>query len=59
VIVPDAIRELWLQQFPKSRVALETLSSKSTKSVDRESTVAQLRCTRIDGSRAQADEVIE
>ena len=43
VVAPDAIRELWLQQFPKKRTALETPSSKSTKSVVSPSRVPSLR----------------
>src|SRR6266852_6308169 len=29
VVAPDATRELWLQQIPKTRMALETLSTKT------------------------------
>src|SRR6266436_4497571 len=32
VVAPDATRELWLQQIPKTRMALETLSTKRRKS---------------------------
>ena len=29
VVAPDAIAEIWLHQIPKTRVALETLSTKT------------------------------